>query len=1114
MGWFRAPIFSMRYGLGVEDGGGKGNNSQNQNDHPNLKSEDGRIDSKAAQFFHPRPVMALMPYKDFFSPLTFPSDGPDVAECKTSLDDKYLSGSNYDMGGVRGTKNNQSQHVAFCMQASHDYAQQQPQHQTPPEPSVTNAAQILEPSREASHNEPTSNLKPRQLDNIYDNIRAELSNDHFKKPPKQSKLVRDSETGKMGASLEASIGEKRKAKSWDDYGGRPVDDTCNKANQLFENAKAKKTKKKDATKKRKDKPVDFFNEDTERPVIDLRMGGEAKKGKHKVEKEKSKKQKRDHRSLHVAELQIPAYESDDAEKDIDDGDAPKISESDFVGIEQMELKNAAQCLEGLQEFLTLVGRQKHVAFTALFLDPYTGNYFTSTAAGQSGEEQMKKKKAARTNKFTQHSASPGFECTTPFLPTSKKYCTPKGHVCTAWNCTCDSQIRGMRASATLLGAMFVFENKDAGRKSDGDGNAGSDHDWQYFILPLGPTVNTSTDHHEVEYARMSSWPIIPFHCDVSLSDRWLAFEALLFNERTKLVTYNATLSLLPFYHHLDNDVASETQSSNLTSFSAYVAGVNPSQSHPCRNDGYLRSIWDLRLVSWMLRPHAKDDELEFTMFKDGFGHLAPGHQPAPKSDMSILMQGLREAKSNLELIYSLYPIMNVQIVNGGLLDALECIETPVQSILASMESRGIGFFPHRLKRIENQIESRIGELETQSRLITNDPSFLLSSPIQVSNFLFDVLSLQIPAGIISKTTAGSTHRSTSEEALHAIKDEMAKRTGTSPPIIDMILEFRQLNKLLTTFVRPLPNICRRSVTTHSGTTKRSKREGFRIFPQWMQTSVRTGRLSCRKPNLQQVPKEGAFGVIPRDAFATEDGRCLLACDYSQKEVRILAHMSRDEAMIALFRGNPNVDIYRQMSSIVLNKPADAVTDKERSQFKIITLAILYGMSANQVATKLTISKANAQQLMTDFFRRFRRIKPWMDETKDYARRKLYVKTISGRKRYLDDINSDDNAKRSQAERQAINTVIQGSAADMMKTAMIHLATNLMRWQDDATRPRMLLQIHDELILEVRFNEQDIKKLKDIAQKSCCFDCEKLFQLKVPMLLNVSVGRSWGAMTAI
>ena len=161
----------------------------------------------------------------------------------------------------------------------------------------------------------------------------------------------------------------------------------------------------------------------------------------------------------------------------------------------------------------------------------------------------------------------------------------------------------------------------------------------------------------------------------------------------------------------------------------------------------------------------------------------------------------------------------------------------------------------------------------------------------------------------------------------------------------------------------------------------------------------------------------AFGVMPRDAFATKEGMCLFACDYSQKEVRILAHMSGDEAMIALFRGDPRVDIYKQMSSVILNKPADVVTDEERSQFKQITLAILYGMSANQVSSKLSISKANAQQLMSDFFRRFRGIKIWMDSTKAKARRDLFVTTIAGRKRFLDDINSDDNSKRSQAERQ-------------------------------------------------------------------------------------------------
>ena len=246
----------------------------------------------------------------------------------------------------------------------------------------------------------------------------------------------------------------------------------------------------------------------------------------------------------------------------------------------------------------------------------------------------------------------------------------------------------------------------------------------------------------------------------------------------------------------------------------------------------------------------------------------------------------------------------------------------------------------------------------------------------------------------------------------------------------------------------------------------------------------------------------------------EQGLCLFACDYSQKEVRIMAHMSRDEALISLFRGDPNIDIYKQMSSVIRNKPIDAITDEERAQFKQVVLAILYGMSPNQVAKKLSISKANAQQMMNDFFRRFRRVKTWMDETKANARKNSYVKTIAGRKRYLDDINSDDSAKRSQAERQAINTVIQGSAADLMKAAMINMTSNLAQWRDEKTRPQLLLQIHDEMILEVGFNENDIMQLNDIAIKSCSIECEKLFQLKVPLLIKCSCGMAWGAMQDI
>lgn len=191
------------------------------------------------------------------------------------------------------------------------------------------------------------------------------------------------------------------------------------------------------------------------------------------------------------------------------------------------------------------------------------------------------------------------------------------------------------------------------------------------------------------------------------------------------------------------------------------------------------------------------------------------------------------------------------------------------------------------------------------------------------------------------------------------------------------------------------------------------------------------------------------------------------------------------------------------------------------------VALLYGMSPNQVAKKLSISKSAAQQTMNDFFRRFRRVKSWMEETKQSARRNGYVLTIAGRRRYLNDIRSEDNGKRSQAERQAINTVIQGSAADLMKTAMIRLSENLQSWQEGTScggefatatnanaRPKMVLQIHDEVLLELRFNEEDIKKMQAVAVKSCCRDCEELFNLKVPLLLKCSCGLSFGSMKEI
>eukprot|EP00956_Cyclotella_meneghiniana_P030000 scaffold74526_cov66-Cyclotella_meneghiniana.AAC.3 len=200
-----------------------------------------------------------------------------------------------------------------------------------------------------------------------------------------------------------------------------------------------------------------------------------------------------------------------------------------------------------------------------------------------------------------------------------------------------------------------------------------------------------------------------------------------------------------------------------------------------------------------------------------------------------------------------------------------------------------------------------------------------------------------------------------------------------------------------------------------------------------------------------------------------------------------------------------------MAAIIRNKPIETVTADERAQFKQITLGIMYGMGPNQVSKKLDITVENAKRMMEDFYRKFSTLKKWMDETKEFARRNHFVRnsskvtTIAGRRRYLDAINSNDYALKSQAER-------QGSAADMMKTAMVNMNKNIQEmWKGPVNeRPQMLLQIHDELVLEVNRDEKQVFWLKEIAVKSCCRDCEKIFNLTVPLVLDCTVGYTWSS----
>ena len=718
----------------------------------------------------------------------------------------------------------------------------------------------------------------------------------------------------------------------------------------------------------------------------------------------------------------------------------EFSEESFTGIDECNICNLGQSEEALEVFLTHLRQQSHMAFTLLLPDPF---------------DEMK--------------------LSSCFVTSSKRYCTDKGPACHRWYCTCSSNSRGFDlARAPLLGLMVICPALEDFRSQCGD--------FMCCILPLGRCLNIEGDLEPIprQYVRLSGWPSIPFNCQVSLDHRWRAFRQILMgnpngSKRIIGVTYQSIVSLLPFHFSQWHDANSDSL------------------------DLIIDQIWDLKLVSWMTKSVSSDQELEWDAISANFSHLSHESSTSPEG-ASDFLKSMLHIKDKLILLFKIYEIVDPTLRETGLHASFQTIEAPLQSVLAAMEMHGVGFLPRRFIKLQRSLETQTEKLTAEAREIAQDSELLLSSPQQVSHLLFDILRLKLPASAAQSLQHPTTdNRSTSEAALEAMKSHYGEST---PRIIHILLEFRSLNKMLTSFIRPLPAFSREDEFQSS-----------KIHPMWIQTAVRTGRLSCRKPNLQQIPKKGCNGVVPRNAFcASSEEMCLFSCDYSQNEVRILAHMSNDPALIRLFTDSENVDIYKQMSSSVTNKAIDEVTDAERSQAKQVVLAMLYGMGLNQVASKLGINVATARRIFDNFYARFSGVKQWMQATRQNAKRNGYITTIAGRRRYLEDINSTDDSKRTQAERQAINSVIQGSAADLIKFAMLKISRSIMNWTKDTGRspaPRLVLQIHDELLFEVTATDEDVQHLKDTIMRCCARECENDLKLKVPLKLDCAVGKSWG-----
>ena len=397
------------------------------------------------------------------------------------------------------------------------------------------------------------------------------------------------------------------------------------------------------------------------------------------------------------------------------------------------------------------------------------------------------------------------------------------------------------------------------------------------------------------------------------------------------------------------------------------------------------------------------------------------------------------------------------------------IEMPLMPVLAEMEMTGVVLDTQSLAQTSKELTERMNQIEHDIYELAGH-AFNISSPRQVGEVLFTELKIVEKA---KKTKTGQYV--TSEEVLQQLR--------TKHPIVGKILDYRGLKKLLSTYVDNLPTL----INPHTG----------HIHTSFNQTITATGRLSSSDPNLQNIPVRGEDGKEIRKAFVPEPGCLFFSADYSQIELRVMAHLSGDEAMIEAFRSG--YDVHAATAAKVYKKEIDDVTRDERTKAKRANFGIIYGITVFGLAERLDISRDEARQLIDGYFETFPRVRDYMEQAKQTARQQGYVTTLFGRRRYLPDINSQNATVRGFAERNAINAPIQGTAADIIKVAMIRIFN---RFQQEGIRSKMILQVHDELNFSVLPEE------KEQVERIVLEEMEHAFEMKVPLVADSGFGQNW------
>ena len=486
-------------------------------------------------------------------------------------------------------------------------------------------------------------------------------------------------------------------------------------------------------------------------------------------------------------------------------------------------------------------------------------------------------------------------------------------------------------------------------------------------------------------------------------------------------------------------------------------------------------MWDTMIAHYLIQPelrHNMDYMAEIYLHYQTI-HIDELIGPKGKSQRSmrdlsptlVYEYACEDADITLQLKNKLEP----ELKKADCEDLFYNIEMPLMPVLAEMEMNGVCLDTQSLAETSKQFTARMNEIEARIYELAGE-HFNIASPKQVGEILFDKLKIVEKA---KKTKTGQYV--TSEEVLQQLKNKHE--------IVADILEHRGLKKLIGTYIDALPKLI-------------NPRTGH-IHTSFNQTITATGRLSSSDPNLQNIPIRGEDGKEIRKAFIPEPGCLFFSADYSQIELRVMAHLSQDPNMIEVFREGK--DLHAATAANIYKKPIEEVTRDERTKSKRGNFGIIYGITVFGLAERLDIPRDEAKMLIDGYFQTFPEVHDYMEKSKEVARKQGYVTTLFGRRRYLPDINSANSVVRGFAERNAINAPIQGTAADIIKVAMIHI---FQRFKAEGIRSKMILQVHDELNFSVYPDE------KEKVERIVIEEMQNAFQMAVPLVADSGFGDNW------